>query len=324
MRQRLGIAGALVHRPPVVDPRRAGQRPRSRGPARRARAHRRRCAARSTVLFSTHVLADVERICDRVGILDHGRLVVEGAAGRAPRPVRPARLPRRGRNPARARRLERPRRDACASLPWVTAVGVEHGLLTVAVADPSVAGSRAAAGAIAASGLGVISVARARPTLEDVFLRLTGDATGAAGMSGFRVLLREGARARRGGRDACPSSRVLFVAVGIVSPLTARYLRRDPAGGAGRSAADPAPGSRRPPRRVEQLQKNLGAAGRARGDRARDGMRVRGARPRDGGPRARPARDPARVPARPSSPASAIVLGICDRSPASPSPGPTP
>ena len=35
----------------------------------------------STVLFSTHVLADVERICDRVGILDHGRLVVEGPLG---------------------------------------------------------------------------------------------------------------------------------------------------------------------------------------------------------------------------------------------------
>ena len=33
----------------------------------------------ATVLFSTHVLADVERICDRVAILDHGRLVVEGA-----------------------------------------------------------------------------------------------------------------------------------------------------------------------------------------------------------------------------------------------------
>ena len=32
-----------------------------------------------TVLFSTHVLADVERICDRVGILDKGRLVVEGS-----------------------------------------------------------------------------------------------------------------------------------------------------------------------------------------------------------------------------------------------------
>ena len=32
----------------------------------------------ATVIFSTHVLGDVERICDRVGILDRGRLVTEG------------------------------------------------------------------------------------------------------------------------------------------------------------------------------------------------------------------------------------------------------
>ncbi len=29
--------------------------------------------------MSTHILADVERICDTVGIIDHGRLVTEGA-----------------------------------------------------------------------------------------------------------------------------------------------------------------------------------------------------------------------------------------------------
>jgi ABC-type glutathione transport system ATPase component len=35
-------------------------------------------SADATVIVSTHVLADVERVCDRVGILDHGRLVTEG------------------------------------------------------------------------------------------------------------------------------------------------------------------------------------------------------------------------------------------------------
>ena len=34
--------------------------------------------ADATVIFFTHVLADIERVCDRVGILDHGRLVTEG------------------------------------------------------------------------------------------------------------------------------------------------------------------------------------------------------------------------------------------------------
>ena len=59
-------------------------------------------------------------------------------------------------------------------LPWVTGVGVEHGLLTVAVADPAVAALELLP-AITQAGVPVVSVARARPSLEDVFLSLTGD-----------------------------------------------------------------------------------------------------------------------------------------------------
>jgi hypothetical protein len=56
----------------------------------------------------------------------------------------------------------------------VTGAAVEHGQLTVAAADPE-QGARELLPAITAEGVSVISVARARPTLEDVFLRLTGD-----------------------------------------------------------------------------------------------------------------------------------------------------
>jgi hypothetical protein len=65
------------------------------------------------------------------------------------------------------------------ALDWVTGTALEHGLLTVAVADPSRA-ARELLPAIIAEGVSVISVARARPTLEDVFLRLTGDGREAA------------------------------------------------------------------------------------------------------------------------------------------------
>src|SRR4029078_2208202 len=77
MRQRLGIAGALVHRPPVVvlDEPVSALDPEGRRDVLDLIACLR---GATTVLFSTHVLADVERICDRVAILDHGRLVVEG------------------------------------------------------------------------------------------------------------------------------------------------------------------------------------------------------------------------------------------------------
>ena len=181
MRQRLGIAGALVHRPPVVilDEPVSALDPEGRRDVLGLIAALR---GETTVLFSSHVLGDVERICDRVAILDHGRLVVEGALDelleRYAGPVwRIEAEP--GEDAALARLAE-----SLRLLPWVTAASAEHGLLTVAVADHARA-ARELLPAIAADGVAVVSVARDRPTLEDVFLRLTGgqDASGAPGVA---------------------------------------------------------------------------------------------------------------------------------------------
>ncbi len=171
MRQRLGIAGALIHRPRVVvlDEPVSSLDPEGRRDVLNLIADLR---GEATVLFSTHVLADVERICDRVGILAHGRLVVEGPLAelldRYAMPVY-----RVEAEPGQAIALEA-LATRLRTLEWVTAVGLEHGLLTVAVSDPPRAG-RDLLPAITAEGISVISVARARPTLEDVFLRLTGE-----------------------------------------------------------------------------------------------------------------------------------------------------
>jgi len=171
MRQRLGIAGALVHRPPVVvlDEPVSALDPEGRRDVLGLIASLR---GATTVLFSSHVLADVERICDRVAILDHGRLVVEGAIDelldRYAQPVwRVEAEP--GEDVALGMLAGRLR-----LLPWVTAASAEHGLLTVAVADTTVA-SRELLPAVVDAGVAVVSVARVRPTLEDVFLRLTGE-----------------------------------------------------------------------------------------------------------------------------------------------------
>jgi len=169
MRQRLGIAGALVHHPPVVilDEPVSALDPEGRRDVLNLIADLR---GEITVLFSTHVLADVERICDRVGILAHGRLVVEGPLGelldRFALPVY-----RIEAEPGQAAALES-LATRLGAMAWVTGVGLEHGLLTVAVSDPGLAG-RELLPAITAEGISVLSVARARPTLEDVFLRLT-------------------------------------------------------------------------------------------------------------------------------------------------------
>ena len=176
MRQRLGIAGALVHRPPIVilDEPVSALDPEGRRDVLGLIASLR---GETTVMFSSHVLGDVERICDRVAILDRGRLVVEGSLDE---------LLERYAQPVWRVEAE-PGEDAELSalgerlrvLPWVTSAVAEHGILTVAVSDIAAA-SRELLPAVGTSGVAVVSVARARPTLEDVFLRLTGNGSAAA------------------------------------------------------------------------------------------------------------------------------------------------
>ena len=78
MRHKIGLCGALLHEPPVLvlDEPLAGLDPYS---ARRIKdLLQELCRQGSTVFLSTHVLEVAERVCDRVGILDKGRLVAVG------------------------------------------------------------------------------------------------------------------------------------------------------------------------------------------------------------------------------------------------------
>jgi ABC-2 type transport system ATP-binding protein len=78
MRHKIGLCGALLHDPTVLvlDEPLAGLDPHS---ARRVKdLLRDLCRQGRTVFLSTHVLEVAERVCDRVGILDQGRLVAVG------------------------------------------------------------------------------------------------------------------------------------------------------------------------------------------------------------------------------------------------------
>ena len=78
MRHKIGLCGALLHEPPVLvlDEPLTGMDPYS---ARRIKdLLQELCRQGSTVFLSTHVLEVAERVCDRVGILDKGRLVAVG------------------------------------------------------------------------------------------------------------------------------------------------------------------------------------------------------------------------------------------------------
>jgi len=168
-RQRTALAGALVHQPPVLilDEPTIGLDPVQ---IIRIRETIRELGRDRAVLLSTHILPEVEAVCDRVLIIDRGRIVAEGTPSElrgklAGAPV--VRVVARGRVDAR---------DALAALPGVTAVDVEEGetettarVVCAASTDP-----REAIFALAvARGWVLRELAREALSLEDVFVRLT-------------------------------------------------------------------------------------------------------------------------------------------------------
>ena len=170
MRQRLGIAQALVSRPRllVLDEPVSSLDPEGRRDLLELIAGLRGDA---TVVFSTHVLADVERICDRVAILDRGRLVTEGPleallAAHA-RPIYRL-VPAPGQGEAVSALVDRLR-----AAPWAVDVTTGDDLVRVAVSDP-VAAADGILPLVVAAGVVLEGFERARPTLEDVFLELVG------------------------------------------------------------------------------------------------------------------------------------------------------
>ncbi len=78
MRHKIGLCGALLHEPRVLvlDEPLAGMDP--YGARRIKDLLRELCRQGATVFMSTHILEIAERVCDRVGILDRGRLIAVG------------------------------------------------------------------------------------------------------------------------------------------------------------------------------------------------------------------------------------------------------
>jgi ABC-2 type transport system ATP-binding protein len=168
MRQRLGIAAALLRRPRllVLDEPATGLDPAG---MRDMRTLIRRLAGEDiTVLLSSHQLPEVQELCDRVAIVDSGRVVYEGALSE---------LRRQGGAGYRMRTTDDER-----ALPLVRAqagvAGVasdeEHGLRFEAE-EKSVGELTLSLGR---SGIGIIALTPELATLEDLFFRLTetGDA----------------------------------------------------------------------------------------------------------------------------------------------------
>ena len=166
MRQRLGLAQALIHNPPVLL---LDEPVSALDPAGRKEVLEliESLHGKVTILLSTHILADVERICDMVGIINKGRLIVQEQRDELlhqyTTPVFEIELD----NGSQAW-MERARK-----FPFVENLTLENSTIRVLVKDIRAA-QKALLDSLAADDLLVRRFEILHPSLEDVFLRLTG------------------------------------------------------------------------------------------------------------------------------------------------------
>ena len=170
MQRRLNIAAGLLHRPRllVLDEPTAGVDPQSRN-AILAQVEA-LGGEGVAVLYTTHYMEEAERLCDRVGIIDQGRLVAEGT-----RRELVATVGERDRIELAATGDLAALAAAAASLDGVDEAGVVAGGVHLVARE----GRRLLPRLLEAAehaGAEVTSVELVEPDLEAVFLHLTGKA----------------------------------------------------------------------------------------------------------------------------------------------------
>jgi ABC-2 type transport system ATP-binding protein len=182
MRQRLGIAAALLRDPRLLllDEPATGLDPAG---MRDMRALIRRLAGEGmTVMLSSHLLAEVEEVCDRVSIIRSGRIVYEGAL---------AALKRAGESGYRLRTTDDARAAAiCAAQPGLRAVRREGPEVRFSGEEEAVAQLSVA---LVEAGVAITQLTPELATLEDLFFRLTEDEPAAVEAGGMGAGVREAA-----------------------------------------------------------------------------------------------------------------------------------
>jgi len=169
MQRRLNLAVALLRRPAVLllDEPTAGVDPQSR--ERILETVRAVAAAGTAVLYSTHLMDEAERLCDRVVLIDHGRVVAAGS---------PAELTARADGAVRLVLVTRdPLPDGWLdAIPGARAVSGEQFVPARGHRQEVAIAALALAGRVLECAGDVLELHVHQPDLQDVFFHLTGRA----------------------------------------------------------------------------------------------------------------------------------------------------
>jgi ABC-2 type transport system ATP-binding protein len=156
MRQRLGLAGALLRSPEllVLDEPTNGLDPQGIAEVRRLLLDLNRGG--TTVFLSSHLLAEVEQLCTRVGVLDRGRLVLQDDMARLTAPTG-------------ATVVDTPAPEQVRAVLDGRVLAADGGRMVVRGSDPAEVNALLVGAGVPVSGL-----ALQRPTLEEVVLAAAG------------------------------------------------------------------------------------------------------------------------------------------------------
>jgi ABC-type multidrug transport system ATPase subunit len=159
MRQRLGIAAALLREPELLllDEPTNGLDPRGIQEVRALLTSLNE--AGTTVVLSSHLLTEVEALCTHVGVMDAGRLALTSGLGAL-------------RTPTGRVLVRTPEPDAVVGLLNGQVVDRRGDTVTVRGVEPAALNARLVAGGVRVTGL-----TEERRTLEQVVLELTGSGT---------------------------------------------------------------------------------------------------------------------------------------------------
>ncbi len=167
MRQRVGLAAALIHDPEVLilDEPTIGLDPIQ---VLELRDLVRDLGKDHTLLFSTHILSEAEQVCDKVVIINQGEIIAQGA----PAALR-ARMERGGRVLVRVARGADSAMASIQALEAVAGVTQDVNGIIATPADPQIDPRPLIAQRLVANDFEIIEIRSLAVSLEDIFLEFT-------------------------------------------------------------------------------------------------------------------------------------------------------